>query len=175
MRHAGDASSAMATPDARMLDLDRLERVLVSAAVERRPVTYGQVLRYFGRKVTRITVGALCSDLGAVCRRVEAVGGPDLAVLVVRKSDGLPGEGYFRSLRSESGYVGSSTGADARRIVAELQARAFAFYGGREPFSDGSEADPECSAGRPSGSPERGKTVRTRSGKTATSHKAPPA
>src|SRR4051794_10195326 len=78
MRHAGDASSAMAAPDTRMLDLDRLERVLVSAAVERRPVTYGQVLRYFGRKVTRITVGALCRDLGAVCRRVEAVGGPDL-------------------------------------------------------------------------------------------------
>ena len=54
-----------------MVDLDRLERVLIQAARERRPVTYGQILAFFERKVTRITVAALCRDLGEVCRRAR--------------------------------------------------------------------------------------------------------
>lgn len=109
-----------------MVDLDRLERVLLHAARERRPVTYGTVLAYFGRKVTRITVGALCRDLGLVCERVEARGGPDLAVLVVRKSDGLPGEGYFTSLRADGIYDGPSTGPPAQALVAARQAAVYA-------------------------------------------------
>ena len=36
-----------------MVDLDRLERILIQAARERRPVTYGQLLAMFERKVTR--------------------------------------------------------------------------------------------------------------------------
>lgn len=111
-----------------MVDLERLEAVLVQAARERRPVTYGQLLGYFGRKVTRITVGALCRDLGLVCRRVEAQGGPDLAVLVVRKSDGLPGEGYFGSLRAEGLHEGPSTGPAAEALVRRRQEEVFAFY-----------------------------------------------
>ncbi len=115
-----------------MVDLERLERVLIQAARERRPVTYGQLLGYFERKVTRITVGALCRDLGLVCRRVEARGGPDLAVLVVRKSDGLPGEGYFTALRREGGYRGPSTGPLAARTIARRQAAVFAYYADQE-------------------------------------------
>ena len=49
-----------------MIDLDRLERVLIQAAREGRPVTYGQVLAFFGWKVTQVTVSALCRDLGRV-------------------------------------------------------------------------------------------------------------
>jgi hypothetical protein len=111
-----------------MVDLSRLERLLVAAAREARPVTYGQLLGFFGRKVTRITVGALCRDLGAVCREVEARGGPDLAVLVVRKSDGLPGSGYFTSLRSEQIYTGPETGPEALAFVRNRQAAVFAYY-----------------------------------------------
>ncbi len=84
-----------------MIDLDRLERVLIQAAREGRPVTYGQVLAFFGWKVTQVTVSALCRDLGRVAERRRGERWPDLACLVVRKSDGLPGEGYFTSLRAE--------------------------------------------------------------------------
>lgn len=111
-----------------MVDLEKLERVLVTAARERRPVTYGQLLAYFERRVTPVTVGALCRDLGAVCRRVEAKGGPDLAVLVVRKSDALPGEGYFTSLREAGAWDGPSIGAPAARLVAARQAATYAYY-----------------------------------------------
>lgn len=111
-----------------MVDLDHLERALIQAARERRPVTYGQLLAFFERKVTRITVGALCRDLGVVCRRLEARGVPDLACLVVRKSDGLPGEGWFAGERQSSGYDGPSIGPAAIRRVRMRQDEAFAYF-----------------------------------------------
>ena len=107
-----------------MVDLDRLERVLIQAAREERPVTYGQVLAFFGWRVTQVTVGALCRDLGRVEERRHGEGWPDLACLVVRKSDGLPGEGYFTSLRAAGAYAGPSTGAPAEEFVRRRQALA---------------------------------------------------
>jgi hypothetical protein len=110
-----------------MVDLELLERRLLRTAMEESALTYGELLAFFERRVTRITVAALCRDLGRVCRRIEAAGGPDVACLVVRKADRLPGEGYFQSLREESGYAGPSGGAEAVALVRARQARAFAF------------------------------------------------
>jgi hypothetical protein len=107
-----------------VVDLERLERVLIQAALEERPVTYGQVLAFFGWKVTQVTVGALCRDLGRVEERRAAEGWPDLACLVVRKSDHLPGEGYFASLRSAGLYQGPSVGPAAEAFVRSRQQRA---------------------------------------------------
>jgi len=114
-----------------VVDLDRLERVLIQAALESRPVTYGQVLAYFGWKVTQVTVGALCRDLAKIELRRRDEGWPDLACLVVRKSDRLPGEGYFASLRAEGGYAGPSTGPAALTLVKARQASAHAWAKGR--------------------------------------------
>jgi hypothetical protein len=115
-----------------MVDLDRLERVLIEAARQRRPVTYGQLLAFFGRRVTPVTVAALCRDLGRVGARVAARGGPELACLVVRKADGLPGEGWFAWERKASGYQGPSTGPAAARLVQARQAAAFAHFAPRK-------------------------------------------
>jgi len=59
---------------------------------------------------------------------VDAQNGPDLASLVVRKSDGLPGEGYFTSLRSAGEYDGPSTGMRAEAVVRRRQEAVFAYY-----------------------------------------------
>jgi hypothetical protein len=96
----------------------------MQAAREARPVTYGQLLAYFGWKVTQVTVSALCRDLGRVDERRAGEGWPDLACLVVRKSDGLPGEGYFASLRAEQRYAGPSVGPAAEAFVRARQAAA---------------------------------------------------
>jgi len=138
-----------------VVDLDRLERVLVGAAREGRPVTYGQLLAYFGRRVTRITVGALCRDLARVERRREGQGWPDLACLVVRRSDGLPGEGYFASLRAEGAYDGPVEGPAAQAAIRERQARARAWAEGlpdedRRPPGDDDD-DPAGEAERAEG------------------------
>lgn len=114
-----------------MVDLDRLERVLIQAAREGRPVTYGQVLAYFGWKVTHFTVSALCRDLGRVEERRRDEGWPDLACLVVRKSDGLPGDGYFGSVRGAGEYAGPSIGPPAEAFVRARQRAAHLWSGAR--------------------------------------------
>jgi hypothetical protein len=123
-----------------MVDLDRLERALIRAALERRPVTYGQLLSFFGWKVTRVTVGALCRDLGRIEERRVGEGWPDLACLVVRRSDGLPGEGYFDSLRRGNGYAGPSVGPAAEAFLRSRQERAYAWAAARESAAQGVEA-----------------------------------
>ena len=128
-----------------MVDLDRLERVLVRAARERRPLTYGQLLAYFGLRVGRVTVGGLCRDLGRVERRRAAEGWPDLACLVVRKADGLPGEGYFASLRAEGVYAGPSEGPEAVTALRARQERAFAWAAAT---GVGEEQEQACSPDR---------------------------
>lgn len=114
-----------------MVEIDKLKAVLERAARDGRPLTYGQILAFFGRKVTRVSVGALCRDLGHACRAVTGKGGPDLAVLVVRKADGLPGAGYFAALRKDGLYEGEDTGVAAAAFVAERQREVFAWYAQR--------------------------------------------
>ena len=114
-----------------MVDLELLETRLLVAARVGEPVTYGALLAFFERRVTPITVRALCRDLGLVCARIEERGGPDLACLVVRASDGLPGAGYFQSLREAGRYAGPDTGEEAMRFVATEQARAKEYALGR--------------------------------------------
>ncbi len=119
-----------------MVEIDALERLLIDAGSRGRPVTYGALLRRFGHRVSPITVAALCRDLGEVCRRVAARGGPDLACLVVRKSDGLPGEGYFAALREEGVYEGPGEGEAARRFLEARQRRAYAWCRRQREVSD---------------------------------------
>ncbi len=108
-----------------MVDLDRLERVLIQAALERRAMTYGQLLGLFERRVTPILVAALCRDLGKQAERRSGAGWPDLACLVVRRSDRLPGEGYFDSLRRDGAYAGPSVGPAAEAFLLARQEQAY--------------------------------------------------
>ncbi len=101
--------------------------MLLRAGAEGRTLTYGEVLRRFGRRVGPGNVAALCRDLGEVCRRVEARGGPDLACLVVRREDGLPGAGYFAALRDAGPNPAPPSGPEAAALVRARQERAFAW------------------------------------------------
>lgn len=101
--------------------------MLVQAARERQPVTYGQLLRYFDRKVTRVNVGALCRDLGRIVPRLQAMGAPELACLVVRKADAMPGDGYFLGCIANGDYDGPIQGPPARAFLDRRQEAAFAW------------------------------------------------
>jgi gamma-glutamylcyclotransferase (GGCT)/AIG2-like uncharacterized protein YtfP len=50
-----------------LVDVDRLEAVLVASARARRSLTYAEVLAHCGVRITPRRVFALCRDLGAVC------------------------------------------------------------------------------------------------------------
>ena len=76
-------------------------------------MTYAEVLAHFGIRITPRRVFALCRDLGEVCARNRARGEPEVAVLVVRKADRLPGEGFFHGYWRDGVYDGPSTGPAA--------------------------------------------------------------
>ena len=113
------------------LDIDRLEALLIEAARARRTLSYGEVLARFGKRVAPRHVYALCRDLGEVCARNRARGEPELAVLVVRKADRLPGEGFFRDAWRDGSYDGPATGPQAQAFIAEETRKVFDFFTSR--------------------------------------------
>jgi hypothetical protein len=117
-------------PGSSLVDIDRLEALLVAAARARRSLTYAEVLAHFCIRITPRRVYALCRDLGAVCERNRARGEPELAVLVVRKADRLPGEGFFHSLWRDGAYDGPATGPVAAAFIRRETERVFAYWAG---------------------------------------------
>ena len=71
---------------------------------------------------------ALCAILGAVDEQGAARGEPELAVLVVRQSDGLPGQGWWIGAARHYGYEGPWEGPEAAHFIRRLQAESFAFW-----------------------------------------------
>jgi hypothetical protein len=122
--HASPGRGARST----LVDVDELEKLLIAAARARRSLTYAEVLAHFGMRITPRRVYALCRDLGAVCERNRARGEPELAVLVVRKSDRLPGEGFFHSLWRDGAYDGPATGPAAATFIRREAERVFAYW-----------------------------------------------
>ena len=112
-----------------LVDADALEALLMEAARGRRSMTYAEVLAHFGIRITPRRVFALCRDLGEVCARNRARGEPELAVLVVRKADRLPGEGFFHGYWRDGVYDGPSTGPAASAFIRAETERVFAFFG----------------------------------------------
>lgn len=74
---------------------DEMRGVLAEAASERRCITYGDLAALVsGRRISPRST-ALMVMLGEVCEAEDAAQGTMLASLVVRASDGMPGDGYF--------------------------------------------------------------------------------
>ncbi|MDJ0979535.1 MAG: ribose-phosphate pyrophosphokinase [Erythrobacter sp.] len=78
-----------------MFDPEEVREILIGAARARNALTYSQILNLLGYRFTRPKMRALCAVLDAIDEDGRAAGEPGLAVLVVRQSDGLPGQGWF--------------------------------------------------------------------------------
>jgi hypothetical protein len=114
-----------------MFDVDEVRALLIAAAREERPLSYAEALANLGHRFTRPKMRSLCKVLDAVDSRGEAAGEPELAVLVVRESDGLPGLGWWVGSSVRYGHDGDWTGPEARALVRELQGRAFDYWRAR--------------------------------------------
>jgi hypothetical protein len=90
------------------------------------------VLGLLGHHFTRPKMRALCKVLSYVDDEAESRGEPELAVLVIRQSDGLPGQGWWISGAKKHGYAGLWEGPNAARLIREIQAQAFNYWAGRE-------------------------------------------
>jgi hypothetical protein len=115
---------------------------LVAAAKAGVALTYAELLERLGYSFSRPKMRALCAILGAVDREGEARGEPELAVLVVRQSDGIPGQGWWVAGGAASrGYEGHWEGPQAKRFINAVQAETFAWWQSRGGTDGSSEAD----------------------------------
>ena len=114
-------------------DVDRVRAILIAAAREGRAVSYSELLAELGHRFTRPKMRAVCKTLDMIDEAAIAAGEPELAVLVVRESDGLPGQGWWGGARAFLlGYDGPWTGPEATRVVREQQAVAFDYWADRK-------------------------------------------
>ncbi len=105
---------------------------LVAAAQAGVALTYSELLGRLGYPFSRPKMRALCAVLTAVDEEAEALGEPELAVLVVRQSDGIPGQGWWVSGGARNrNYLGPWEGAQARHFIAGVQAETFRFWRSR--------------------------------------------
>jgi hypothetical protein len=105
---------------------------LVAAARAGVALTYGELLEHLGYRFSRPKMRQLCAMLGAIDREAAERGEPELAVLVVRQSDGIPGQGWWVAGGGrERGYGGPWEGPEAARFIASVQAQTFAYWQSR--------------------------------------------
>lgn len=110
-------------------DVARVRALLVTAARRRTAMSYSEVLDALGHRFTRPKMRALCKTLDAIDTAGAARGEPELAVLVVREADRLPGQGWWTGGRPmREGYEGPWMGPEALAFVRALQQRAFAYW-----------------------------------------------
>ncbi len=112
-------------------DVGRVRALLIAAARQERAVTYAGLLDQLGHRFTRPRMRALCRTLDAIDDAAVATGEPNLAVLVVRASDGLPGQGWWTGRAWVAGHDGPWTGPAATVFVRAAQDRAFRYWADR--------------------------------------------
>lgn len=114
-----------------LANLQEVRAHLIAAATAGTPLTYSELLEQLGYAFSRPKMRALCKVLAAVDEEAEVAGEPELAVLVVRQSDGLPGQGWWVGSWEKHGHAGDWEGAEARRLIERLQRQAFAYWQAR--------------------------------------------
>lgn len=115
-------------PGALLFDVALVERLLQVSARNGKAVSYSELLLVLGYRFTRPKMRALCKVLDEIDRRGAAFGEPELAALVVREGDGLPGQGWWVGRRD---YAGAWTGPEAQTFLHSIQHKTFTFWKNR--------------------------------------------
>ena len=113
-------------------DRVHVRAVLIASARSGRAMSYSELLDALGHRFSRPKMRAICATLDAIDEAARLSGEPELAVLVVRKADRLPGQGWWVGGPPQTaGYVGPWSGPEALAFVSERQALAFDHWRGR--------------------------------------------
>jgi len=111
---------------------------LVAAAAAGHALSYSELLEHLGYGFSRPKMRALCKTLGVVDEAAAARGEPELAVLVVRQSDGLPGQGWWVAGGARThGYEGPWEGPKAAKFIRELQQKTLDYWAMAEESASG--------------------------------------
>jgi hypothetical protein len=105
---------------------------LAAAARAGAALSYGELLERLGYSFSRPKMRALCAILGTVDEDAARRGEPELAVLVVRQSDRIPGQGWWAAGGARRrGYDGPWEGPRAKAFIAGVQTETFAWWQSR--------------------------------------------
>ena len=115
-----------------LADPREVRAILIASCRAAQPISYAEVLELLGHHFTRPKMRALCKVLAQVDEEAERSGEPELAVLVVRQSDGLPGQGWWIGGAPKHGFTGLWEGPKAAKLIRKLHKQAFEFWAGRE-------------------------------------------
>ena len=122
----------MSESAALLADPAEARAILTACAKAGEAITYSEMLALLGHGFSRPKMRALCKVLSVVDRDAEERGEPELAVLVVRQSDRLPGQGWWVEGARVHGYEGLWEGPAAAKLIRDVQAKTFEFWAGRE-------------------------------------------
>jgi hypothetical protein len=111
-----------------LADPREVRAILVASAQAGQAISYSEVLELLGHHFTRPKMRQLCKVLSFVDEEAEALGEPELAVLVVRRSDGLPGQGWWVGGAKKHGYTGLWAGPKAAKLIRKLHRQAFEYW-----------------------------------------------
>jgi hypothetical protein len=114
-----------------LADPVEVRRLLIESAAASEAITYSELLNALGHDFTRPKMRALCKVLSVIDDEAAERGEPELAVLVVRQSDGLPGQGWWVGSAMVHGHDGLWTGPEAMKLVRKLQRQAFRYWTNR--------------------------------------------
>ena len=112
-----------------LADPAEVRAILIASAQAGQAISYAEVLGLLGHHFTRPKMRQLCKVLGYVDDEAAERGEPELAVLVVRQSDGLPGQGWWIGGAKKHGYKGLWEGPQAAKLIRKVQKRAFDYWG----------------------------------------------
>ena len=115
-----------------LADPAEVRAILIASAQAGTPISYSEVLELLGHHFTRPKMRALCKVLSFVDDEAEERGEPELAVLVVRQSDSLPGQGWWVGGAKKHRYSGQWEGPKAAKLIRTIQQKAFDYWAGRE-------------------------------------------
>jgi len=115
-----------------LADPAEVRAILVASAQAGQWISYSEVLGLLGHHFSRPKMRQLCKVLGYVDDDADDRGEPELAVLVVRQSDGLPGQGWWIEGAKRHGYTGLWEGPKAACLIRKIQKQAFDYWAGRE-------------------------------------------
>ena len=114
-----------------LADPQEVRAILVATAKAGEAISYSEVLALLGHDFSRPKMRQLCRVLGYVDEGAARLGEPELAVLVVRQSDGLPGQGWWMEGASAHEYDGPWEGPKAQKLIRRLHAATFDYWRGR--------------------------------------------
>lgn len=121
--HAPNAAEKKA-----LMDKEIIHDHLKNAARQGVTYSYSELLMLLGISFTRPKMRALCKVLDSIDLEGEKRGEPELACLVVREGDNLPGQGWWLG---RIDFVGEFESHAARKYLKDIQKLAFDYWKSR--------------------------------------------